>query len=202
MALTPEDTPLVLQGPRPELPPELWASPAVVIALAVGLGALTGWLVWRLSRRAPRPLAPLVVLENALRLAEAQPPAEAIRQATQALRNYLAAIDARAATSLATEELLVALAGLPVFLPARQPLAAVLRGADAAKFAGNSLEVPLLLAGVREAAQRIEAARSTFARPVVKPLVPPRPTPLVGPPPLPARTTPAGPPPLPRRDLA
>ena len=64
--------------------------------------------------------------------------------------------DARAAVSLSTEELVLVLAGLPVFLPARQPLLAALRSADAAKFAGASLEVSLLIAGIREAAQRIE----------------------------------------------
>ena len=48
--------------------------------------------------------------------------------------------------------------------PARQPLLAALRSADAAKFAGTPVELPLLLAGVREAAQRIEDARRTFGQ--------------------------------------
>ncbi|GBL24382.1 hypothetical protein EMGBS6_11670 [Opitutia bacterium] len=54
----------------------------------------------------------------------------------------------------------------------------------------------LLIAGIREAAKRIEDAQRTFARPVTAPLVPPKPRPaaLDVPPPLP------GPPPLPRRD--
>ena len=70
--------------------------------------------------------------------------------------------------------------------------------ADAAKFAGASLEVSLLIAGIREAAKRIEDAQRTFARPVAAPLVPPKPRPAAPdvPPPLP------GPPPLPRRDHA
>ena len=57
--------------------------------------------------------------------------------------------------SLATEELLTVTGVIPVFLPARQPLAAALRGADAAKFAGAGLETSLLIAGVREAAKRV-----------------------------------------------
>ncbi|MFY8228983.1 MAG: hypothetical protein ACOVMC_02525, partial [Opitutales bacterium] len=92
---------------------------------------------------------------------------------------------------------------IPVFLPARQPLAAALRSADAAKFAGAGLETSLLIAGVREAARRVEDARRTFARPTPPPIVPPRATTvaptssaLPPPPPLPV------PPPLPRRDQA
>jgi hypothetical protein len=67
----------------------------------------------------------------------------------------------------------------------------------------------LLIAGVREAAKRVEDARRTFARTVTPPLVVPRPmvvapvvapivvaTPPPLPPPLPV------PPPLPRRDQA
>jgi hypothetical protein len=122
---------------------------------------------------------------------------------TQAFRGYLFAVDARALPSLATEELLTVTGVIPVFLPARQPLAAALRSADAAKFAGAGLETSLLIAGVREAARRVEDARRTFARPTPPPIVPPRaitvaPTAsaLPTPPPLPV------PPPLPRRDQA
>ncbi|MBV5336023.1 hypothetical protein JZU48_03275, partial [bacterium] len=71
-------------------------------------------------------------LDVALRLAEAEPAPAAIAKATRALRVYLASTDARAAVSLSTEELVLVLAGLPVFLPARQPLLAALRSADAA----------------------------------------------------------------------
>jgi hypothetical protein len=134
----------------------------------------------------------------ALRLAESEPAPAAIAKATRALRVYLASTDARAAVSLSTEELVTVLAGLPVFLPARQPLLAALRSADAAKFAGGSLEVPLLVAGIREAAKRVEDAQRTFARPVAAPIVPPKPRPTAPdvPPPLP------GPPPLPKRNHA
>ncbi|MEY4307088.1 MAG: hypothetical protein RJA95_456, partial [Verrucomicrobiota bacterium] len=108
---------------------------------------------------------------------------------------------------LSTEELAAVLATLPVFLPARQPLLAALRGADAAKFAGAALAPSALLADLREAARRLEEARRTFARaPVVMvsagsfggviPVTPVAPTAPTEPPPLP------GPPPLPRRDLA
>jgi hypothetical protein len=167
--------------------------------------ALTVFFVRRFLRAAPKPLAPAAQLELSLRLAETQPAAEAVAQATRALRAYLAAVEPRATPSLSTEELIAALSGLPVFLPARQPLLAALRSADGVKFAGASLEPSLLIAGIREAARRVEDARRTFARPVVAPLLPPRPRPLplpvapvasVEPPPLP------GPPPLPRRDHA
>jgi hypothetical protein len=134
----------------------------------------------------------------ALRLAESEDAPAAIAKATRALRVYLASTYARAAVSLSTEELVNVLAGLPVFLPARQPLLAALRSADAAKFAGAALEVSLLIAGIREAAKRIEDAQRTFARPIATPVLPPKPRPAAPdvPPPLP------GPPPLPRRDHA
>lgn len=194
MALPFEDAPVVLQGPRPELPPGFWASAGWIVALALALGLVVGWLLWRLGRRAPRPVDPLVRLETALRAAEILPAAQAVAPATQALRAYLASVDTRAATSLSTEELLATLGGLPVFLPAHRPLADAFRAADAAKFAGAALEPARLLADVREAVRRIETARRAFDRQPVAP--------LVGPPPLPSNPAPDGPPPLPRRDLA
>ena len=196
MFLALEEAPFVLQGPKPTIPPSLWASnwPAALVAL--GLVALSVFAIRRFLRKGPAPLAPLAELEIGLRRAEAQPAPAAIAQATQAFRRYLAALEPRAAVSLSTEELVHVLAGLPLFLPARQPLLAALRSADAAKFAGASLEVPLLIAGLREAARRVEEARLTFAKPVVAPLIPPRPRTPDEPPPLP------GPPPLPRRNHA
>lgn len=203
MFLAAEETPFVLQGPRPPVPPPAWETAWILAVAAIVLVALTVYLIRRFLRAAPKPLAPLAQLELSLRLAETQPAAEAVAQATRALRAYLAAIEPRAAPSLSTEELIATLSGLPVFLPARQPLLAALRSADGVKFAGASLEPSLLIAGIREAARRVEDARRTFARPVVAPLLPPRPQPLpvtpvapVEPPPLP------GPPPLPRRDHA
>jgi hypothetical protein len=197
MFLALEEAPFVLQGPKPTIPPSAWEANGLIAVGALALAVLAVFAVRRFLRQGPAAPTPLAQLETALRRAETQPAPAAIAQATGAFRAYLAAIEPRAAVSLSTEELVAALAGLPVFLPARQPLLAALRGADAAKFAGATLEVPLLLAGLREAAQRVEAARLTFARPAVAPivpLIPPRPAPVA--PPLP------GPPPLPRRDLS
>jgi len=198
MFLALEEAPFVLQGPKPTIPPAAWESTWAFGLIAFGLITFAVVTLRRFLRKGPPSLAPLAQLDVALRLAESQPTPEAITQATRALRVYLAAIDSRAAVSLSTEELVATLAGLPAFLPARQPLLAALRSADAAKFAGASLEVSLLIAGIREAAKRIEDAQRTFARSNAAPLVPPKPRPAAfdTPPPLP------GPPPLPRRDHA
>ena len=199
MLLALEEAPFVLQGPKPPIPPSAWESSWGLGLVTLGLLVLAIVAIRRFLRRSPATPAPLARLELALRLAESQPAAEAIAQATRAFRGYLASVEPRAAVSLSTEELIQLLSGLPVFLPARQPLLAALRSADAAKFAGASLEVPLLVAGLREAAKRVEDARRTFARPVIAPIVtPPKPRPAAPdmPPPLP------GPPPLPRRDHA
>jgi len=196
MFLALEEAPFVLQGPKPTVPPGLWESSWPSGLIVLGLITLAVVAVRRFLGKRPATLTPLAELELGLRLAETQPRPEAIAQASRAFRHYLAALEPRAAISLSTEELFQALAGLPLFLPARQPLLAALRSADAAKFAGAALEAPLLIAGLREAAKRIEDARRTFSRPVVIPVVPPRPRTPDEPPPLP------GPPPLPRRNHA
>ena len=198
MILALEEAPFALQGPKPPIPPAAWESNLALGLVALSLVILAVYAVRRFLRQGPATLAPLAQLDLALRLAETQPAPEAIAQATRAFRDYLAAVEPRAAVSLSTEELVAALAGLPIFLPARQPLLAALRSADAAKFAGASLEVSLLVAGIREAAKRVEDARRTFAKPVIVPIIPVKPRPTVpdAPPPLP------GPPPLPRRDHA
>ena len=198
MFLALEEAPFVLQGPKPIIAPAAWASYWPLGLIALGLIVLAVVALRQFLRKGPPSLAPLAQLDVALRLAEAEPAPAAIAKATRALRVYLASTDARAAVSLSTEELVAVLAGLPVFLPARQPLLAVLRSADAAKFAGGSLEVPLLIAGIREASKRVEDAHRTFARPVATPVLPPKPRPAAPdvPPPLP------GPPPLPKRNHA
>jgi hypothetical protein len=204
-----EDIPFALLGPKAEVPPDFWASYWGAAVLAVALLAAVALVGFRWFRRAPAARPPFAQLEAGLAAAETRPPAEAVMHVTRAFRAYLFAIDARALPALATEELLTVTGVIPVFLPARQPLAAALRSADAAKFAGAGLETSLLIAGVREAARRIEDARRTFARPTPPPLVPPRPqpfaptsTPDLAPPPLPSPPPLPGPPPLPRPDQA
>ena len=214
-----EDIPFTLLGPKAEVPPGFWSSYWGVAVLGVAFVAVLALVAVRLFRRAPAARPPLALLEAELTTAETLPAAEAVVRVTRAFRGYLFAVDARALPSLATEELLTVTGVIPVFLPARQPLAAALRGADAAKFAGAGLETSLLIAGVREAAKRVEDARRTFARPAPAQVVRPRPPaiaptssapptspaaiipvatrpPLPTPPPLPV------PPPLPRRDQA
>ena len=198
-----EDIPFALLGPKAEVPPGFWSSYWGAAVLVVALLAVLALVAVRLFRRAPAARPPHALLEGELGAAETLPAAEAVVRVTQAFRGYLFAVDARALPSLATEELLTVTGVIPVFLPARQPLAAALRSADAAKFAGAGLETSLLIAGVREAARRVEDARRTFARPTPPPIVPPRATTvaptssaLPTPPPLPV------PPPLPRRDQA
>ena len=198
-----EDIPFTLLGPKAEVPPGFWSSYWGAAVLVVALLAVLALVAVRLFRRAPAARPPHALLEGELGAAETLPAAEAVVRVTQAFRGYLFAVDARALPSLATEELLTVTGIIPVFLPARQPLAAALRSADAAKFAGAGLETSLLIAGVREAARRVEDARRTFARPTPPPIVPPRAitvapnsSALPTPPPLPV------PPPLPRRDQA
>ena len=204
-----EDIPFTLLGPKPEVPPGFWSSYWGAGVLAVAVLAVVALVGFRLFRRAPAARPPLAQLESELASAEPLPTAEAVVRITRAFRAYLFTVDARALPSLATEELLTVTGVIPVFLPARQPLAAALRSADAAKFAGAGLETALLIAGVREAARRVEDARRTFARPTPPPLVPPRPQPVASsastdfaPPPLPTPPPLPVPPPLPRRDLA
>ena len=198
-----EDIPFTLLGPKAEVPPGFWSSYWGAAVLGVAFVAVLALVAVRFFRRAPAARPPHARLEEELTVAETLPAAEAMVRVTQAFRGYLFAVDARALPSLATEELLTVTGVIPVFLPARQPLAAALRSADAAKFAGAGLETSLLIAGVREAARRVEDARRTFARPTPPPIVPPRaitvaPTSsaVPTPPPLPV------PPPLPRRDQA
>jgi hypothetical protein len=206
-----EEIPFTLLGPKPEIAPAFWASYWGAALIGVAVLAVVVLLGVKFIRRAPTPKTPFALLEGELAAAETLPAADAVVRVTRAFRAYLHAIDARALPSLSTEELLTATGVIPVFMPARQPLAAALRSADAAKFAGAELETSLLIAGVREAAKRVEDARRTFARPVPPPLIPQRPatvapivtpaasasvTPPPLPPPLPV------PPPLPRRDQA
>lgn len=159
LAATADEKPFVLLGPRPALPPGWWESywaVGVLALAAVTLGALllAAWL----RRRRPG-VTPRAALEAALAAAATRPPAEAVVEVTGAFRTFLAAAHPAAGAALSTEELGQRLANLPLFLPARQPLLAALRAADAAKFAGAVLEPAILIAAVREAANRVEDAR-------------------------------------------
>jgi hypothetical protein len=194
-----EEIPFTLLGPKAEVPPGFWSSYWGAAVLGVALLAVVALVGLRLFRRGPAARPPFALLEAELAIAETLPTAEAVVRVTRAFRAYLFAVDARALPSLATEELLTVTGVIPVFLPARQPLAAALRSADAAKFAGAGLETSLLIAGVREAARRVEDARRTFARPTPPPIVPPRPPVIAAPV---APTAMPTPPPLPRRDEA
>lgn len=161
MFLAADEPALVLQGPKPPLPPGFWENQAGNVAVA-GICLLVIFFAARqLFRRPPTTVRAHLAFEEALRTAEQQGALTA-GAITSALRTYLAAVDPAAAASLSTEELERHLQGCPIFLPARQPLLAALRAADAAKFATGTVEAALLLAGVREAVRRIEDARQTF----------------------------------------
>jgi hypothetical protein len=179
--LAAEEATFALQGPKPAVPAGAWETYGW---LGLGAVAVLLVLVWAAlkARRAADATPAIAELEQAL----ASPQAD-IASVTAALRGYLARVEPRAAASLSTEELTVRLGGLPIFLPARQPLLAVLHAADDAKFAGKPVQLPLLVAGIREAAQRIENARRTFAAPAVAPII--RPSLPTEPPPLPSRAS-------------
>jgi hypothetical protein len=211
-----EEITFTLLGPKPEIAPTFWASYWDAALIGVAVLAVVTFLGVKFIRRKPASKAPFAVLEGELAAAETLPSADAVVRVTGAFRIYLHAIDARALPSLSTEELLTTTGVIPVFMPARQPLGAALRSADAAKFAGAELEISLLIAGIREAAKRVEDARRTFARSTPPPLIPPRPAtvtpfvaPIVAPIIAPSSATPPPlppplpvPPPPPRRDEA
>jgi hypothetical protein len=123
-----EDIPFALLGPKAEVPPGFWASYWGAAVLVVAVLAVVALMSFRFLRRAPAVRPPFALLEGELGAAETLPAAEAVVRVTRAFRAYLHAVDARALPSLATEELLTATGVIPVFLPARQPLAAALRG--------------------------------------------------------------------------
>jgi len=156
---TADEIPFTLLGPKPEVPPGFWASYWGAAVLAVALLAVVALVARRVFRRGPSARPPLAQLEAELAAAETLPPGEAVARVTRAFRAYLHAVDARALPSLSTEELLAATGVIPVFMPARQPLAAALRGADAAKFAGAAVDADRVLAQASESLARVELAR-------------------------------------------
>lgn len=151
-----------LKGPMPEVPPGLLLSPWTWSALILS-GAVI-WGVMRLLRRDPAPPDPAAETRQAIDAALALPPEEALAAVSNALRRYVAAVQPGAPAGLSTEELERRLGTLPEFMPARQPLIAALRAADAARFAGTEADPALVAAAARDAVNRTEAARGAFAR--------------------------------------
>jgi hypothetical protein len=86
-----------------------------------------------------------------------------VAKVSRAVRAYLAAVDAELSVALSTEELAGKLSQKPIFLPARAPLLAALHAADEVKFAAAQTDLLLIIAGVREAAHRIELSQKLFA---------------------------------------
>lgn len=162
MILAADEKPFVLLGPRPALPPGWWESYWAVVVLGLAAVTLLALLTATWLRRPRRVPAPLATLEKALADAAGRPAPEATGLVTAALRAYLAAAHPATHAALSTEELAARIADQPLFLPARQPLLAALRAADAAKFAGAALEPAILIAAVREAAHRVEDARQAL----------------------------------------
>lgn len=152
-----------LRGPLPEVPPNLLQSPWTWSALIL-LGAAV-WGAVRLARAGRRAADPAAEAARAIDAALALPREESCAALTAALRRYLAAVEPAVPAGLSTADLEARLGTLPAFLPARQPLIAALRAADAARFAGQDADPALIAAAAREALSRAEAARGAFSRP-------------------------------------
>ena len=156
MIFAADDSVVVLLGPKPLVPPTWLESYWAHVVGGVVFAYLIFFLIFKFLQRQRPATAPFIVLQNAL-----QRELE-VAGVTQALRTYLAAIDQELSPALSTEELATKLQHKPIFLPARSPLLTVLRTADQAKFAQAPTDVVLLVAGIREAAQRIENAQKIF----------------------------------------
>lgn len=171
MFLFVDDSPLVLQGPQPTIPPAWLASYWGVIACAAAI--VTTLILLEVYRRR-RQYGPLtnagLSFERALTQVTSMKGPAAAAAVSDALRSYLANTDAQLSAGLSTEELAKRLQGLPVYLPANAPLLVALQMADMAKFAGAEASPNLLISEAQEAVRRIEIARRTFASPA-----PPRP---------------------------
>jgi hypothetical protein len=162
--LAADDAPLVLQGPRATIPPGWWESYWGV--LACGLALVVALVLLELARRRrqrPALTSAQQVLEQALQQAARTSGPAAAALVSHGLRDFLASTDAQLAASLSTEELAARLKVLPLYLPAQGLLLTALQTADLAKFAGATASPDILIAQVREAVQRVEAARRAFA---------------------------------------
>lgn len=161
--MTPEaPADFALKGPMPEVPPGLLLSPWTWSAVILLGGVI--WGVAALRRRDATPPDPAAETRRAIDAALALPPEQALAALAGALRRYVASVEPAAPAGLSTEELERRLGTLPEFLPARQPLIAALRAADAARFAGAETDPALVAAAAREAVERAEAARGAFVR--------------------------------------
>lgn len=161
--MTPEaPADFVLKGPMPEIPPGLLLSPWTWSAAILLVGVI--WGLVSLRRGAAARPDPAAETRRAIDDALALPPEQALTALAAALRRYVATVASAAPAGLSTEELDRRLGTLPEFLPARQPLIAALRAADASRFAGAETDPALVAAAAREAVDRAEAARGAFAR--------------------------------------
>jgi len=186
MIIAAEENVFQLQSPQPLLGPAFWETYGWSVAVLIVLLALAGWaIVMLIRKRSPSP-APRLALEAALKGAEGKPDEANALVLVLALRVYLQAIDRRAGLALSTEELAAQLFRLPAFLPARQSLLASLQAADAGKFSGAKIPTTLLIAGVRDALNKVEEAQRVLAIKQLAPLI----------------RNPSTPPALPRNDFA
>jgi hypothetical protein len=148
-----DDIVVTLQGPRPLIPPTWWATHWGLVIASIAGAYLIILLIIRWRARGTPPASPLRTLESALQEASDIP------AISRAVRTYIAAVDAELSLALSTEELAVKLGQKPIFLPARAPLLAVLRAADEVKFSTSTTDQTLVMAGAREAVQRIDVAQ-------------------------------------------
>ncbi len=171
MIIAADENVFQLQSPQPLLAPTFWETYGWSLAVLIVLLALAGWAIVALIRqRSPSP-APRLALEAALKNAESKPDETSALALVLALRAYLQAIDGRAGLALSTEELAAQLLRLPAFLPARQSLLAALQAADAGKFSGAQIPATLLIAGVRDALNKIEEAQRVLVIKQTAPLI-------------------------------
>jgi len=162
--LAADDGPLVLQGPRATIPPGWWESYWGVVAFGLALIVTLGLHeAARRRRRRPALTSAQQLLEQTLQQAARTAGPAAAALVSQGLRDFLAATDGQLATSLSTQELAARLETLPLYLPAQSLLLTALQTADLAKFAGATASPDILITQVREAVQRVEAARRAFA---------------------------------------
>ena len=150
----------LLLGPVAEVPPPWLEANWPLVAAGAGLALGLGWLAWRLASRARRPEDPADACRRGLAAARAAASGpEAAAVAAGALRAYLAAVVADAPAGLSTEELAARCGRSPLLATAADPVIRALRAADAAKFAGETVDGARVTTQAEEALARVELAR-------------------------------------------